>query len=136
MVSAEVCSVDLWAAKLTFTNFRPFELVPPTTKEEFQEWVCTQVADREYAEKMMNQALFGTDEAGTSGKLSWACTIYRKTGLKPTKMCSRRMAIGLKVQKKKKSLAEKEVVRKRAEERERKARQKPAESRETNKTKT
>ena len=63
-----------------FTNFRPFELVPPTTKEEFQEWVCTQVADHEYAEKMMNQALFGTDEAGTSGKLSWACTIYRKTG--------------------------------------------------------
>ena len=52
IVSAKVCSLDLGTVNLTFKNFQILELVPRTTKEEFQELLRSQIDDRSFAEKL------------------------------------------------------------------------------------
>ena len=52
IVSAKVCSLDLGTVNLTFKNFQILELVPRTTKEEFQELLRSQIDDGDFVRKL------------------------------------------------------------------------------------
>ena len=62
IVSIEFMKEGVSTERMSFSNFFLFELVPPTTKEQALEWLRAQAADSDFANKMINRTLYGTDK--------------------------------------------------------------------------